>query len=86
MNEQVASVFTTFLTVLIFCVIGRSLLTWFPVSRDNPAVRILDQITEPLLAPVRNIMPRNGTIDFSGMIVIIVLYVMIEVVRSVSTQ
>ncbi len=86
MNEQVAAVFSTFLTVLIFCIIGRSLITWFPVSRDNPAVRILFQITEPLLAPVRNLLPRSGMIDFSGMIVIIVLYVMIAVVDGVAKQ
>lgn len=86
MNEQIATVFTTFLTVLIFCIIGRSLITWFPISRDNPAVRILDQITEPLLAPVRNLLPRSGMIDFSGMIVIVVLYVMIAVVDGVAKQ
>lgn len=86
MNEQIAQVFTTFLTVLIFCIIGRSLLSWFPGARDNAAGRILFQITEPLLAPVRNLMPRNGTIDFSGMIVIIVLYVMIYVVEGVAQQ
>jgi len=85
-NEQIAAVFKMFLTVLVFCVIGRSLLTWFPISRDNPAVRILNQVTEPLLAPVRNILPRNGTIDFSGMIVIVVLYVMIAVVDGVAKQ
>ena len=86
MNEQVAQIFTTFLTVLVFCVIGRSLITWFPVSKDNPIVRILDQVTEPLLAPVRNVLPRNGTIDFSGMIVIVVLYVMITVVQVAAEQ
>lgn len=86
MNEQVAQVFTTFLTVLIFCVIGRSLMSWFPNARDSAPGRILFQITEPLLAPVRNLMPRNGTIDFSGMIVIIVLYVMIFVVEGVAQQ
>lgn len=81
MNDQVALLFTTFLYGLIIVVLARSLVSWFPISRTNEFVRLLETITEPLLSPVRRLMPRNIMIDFSGMIVIIVLYVMIEVVQ-----
>jgi uncharacterized protein YggT (Ycf19 family) len=41
-------------------------------------------VTEPLLEPVRRIMPRTGIIDLSALIVIILLYVMISVVDRVT--
>ncbi|MCA9845521.1 MAG: YggT family protein [Dehalococcoidia bacterium] len=59
-------------------------MTWFPTSRDNQLARLLDRITEPLLEPVRRIMPRTGMIDFSAMVVIILLYVMLTVVSRLS--
>lgn len=86
MNETIAGVFVLFLYALIAAIIVRSLLTWFPVDRNNQWVRALDTITEPLLDPVRRIMPRTGMIDFSSFIVIIVLYVMISVVQAAANQ
>ena len=86
MNQQLALVFTTFLYILILCVLGRSLLTWFPIDRNHPIARILHQVTEPLLAPVRRILPQTGKIDLSGMAVIIVLYVMVAVVNQAAAQ
>lgn len=86
MNDTVASLFTLFLWLLILAVFLRSLLSWFPISRENEAARLLYRITEPLLEPVRRVLPRTGMIDFSGMVVIILLYVMIEVVRRAAGQ
>lgn len=85
MNDQIANIFILFLYVLIFAIIIRSLLTWFPVDRNNEMVRLLNTITEPLLEPVRRVMPRTGMI-FSAMVVIVVLYVMISVVRRAAGQ
>jgi len=86
MNDTVASLFTLFLWLLIVAVFLRSLLSWFPISQENEAARLLYRITEPLLEPVRRVLPRTGMIDFSGMVVIILLYVMIEVVQRAAAQ
>jgi YggT family protein len=86
MNDTVASLFTLFLWLLILAVFLRSLLSWFPISQENEAARLLYRITEPLLEPVRRVLPRTGMTDFSGMVVIILLYVMIEVVRRAAGQ
>ncbi len=80
MNHEVAQVFTFFLYVLIVAVIGRSLMSWFPVSPANQFVRLLNRVTEPLLEPVRRILPRTGFIDLSGLAVILLLYLMIMVI------
>jgi YggT family protein len=86
MNPQIAAVFTTFLTILIICIIIRSLMTWFPQARNNQFGRLLDQIVEPLVAPVRNILPQTGMIDFSALVVIVILYIMIAVVNQAAAQ
>lgn len=82
MNPQVAQIFEVFLWILIVAVIIRSLLTWFPPNvQGSQFGRLLRQFTEPLLDPVRRILPRTGMIDFSAMVVIILLYVAIAVVQ-----
>ena len=87
MNDQIATIFVVFLYVLMAAIIVRSLLSWFPnIDRRNQFVQMLDMVTEPLLAPVRNIMPRTGMIDFSAMIVIILLVVMVSVVQAAAAQ
>lgn len=85
MNGTIATVFSAFLYILIFAIIGRSLLSWFPQGQNNQFARILFDVTEPLLAPVRRLLPRTGIIDFSAMIVIILLFVMINVVNTASS-
>lgn len=86
MNDTVAQIFTWFLYVLIGAVIIRSLLSWFPVSPHNQFARLLRDFTEPLLQPVRRIMPNTGMIDLSAMVVIILLYVMIAVVNQAANS
>lgn len=51
----------------------RSVISWIEVDRDNQFVVFLYNVTEPLLEPVRRYMPA-GTIDFSPMAVLLVLY------------
>jgi YggT family protein len=85
-NQDIATLFTIFIWVLIIAVIGRSLISWFPLSRDNQFARLLYQVTEPLLAPVRNVLPRTGMIDLSAMVVIILLYVMLAVINKAANS
>ncbi len=59
---------------LIFWVmIIRALMSWVSQGR-SPMDYLLYQLTEPLMAPIRRILPAMGGIDFSGMVVILVLY------------
>ena len=64
----------------VFVLIARALLSWFPMQSGSPligVVRALDRVTEPVLAPVRRLIPplRAGGmgIDLSFIIVVIVL-------------
>lgn len=87
MNEQIAFLFTTFLYLLVVAILVRSLFSWFPnLDRNGPFVRFLDLVTEPLIQPVRRVVPNAGMFDLSPMIVIIVLLVMIQVVDQAAAQ
>ncbi|MBE7749009.1 YggT family protein [Yersinia pestis] len=59
---------------LIFWVmIIRALMSWISQGR-SPVDYLLLQLTEPLMAPIRRILPAMGGIDFSAMVVILILY------------
>jgi YggT family protein len=63
----------TLLQLYVLCVFGRIVLSWFPVSPGGPVAQIssvLYAITEPVLGPIRNILPSFGMLDLSPMIVI----------------
>lgn len=59
--------------LVFWVVITRSLLSW--VSQGlSPMDVVLYQLSEPLMYPIRRILPAMGGIDFSAMIVILILY------------
>jgi YggT family protein len=59
--------------VMAVAVVIRSLLSWFPVDPNNFLVVFLVTITEPILSPLRRIVPRLDMIDLSPMVAILLL-------------
>lgn len=57
-------------------VLGRMVMSWVDPSGRNRISGYLIAATEPLLAPVRRLLPSTGAIDWSGFVVLIVLGVM----------
>lgn len=56
-------------------IIAAALITWVSPDPRNPVVRFLRQVTEPVLAPVRRLLPpwKTGGLDFSPLIVILAI-------------
>jgi YggT family protein len=68
------------LVIFQFILLARVLLSYFPnFDRSNPIVRLLYDVTEPVLAPIRNMLPRTGMIDFSPLIVFLIITVLMRV-------
>ena len=63
------------ITLYIFIVIARALISWFNVDPANPIVQFLIKATEPVLSRIRNIIPNFGGLDLSPMILIFGLYI-----------
>ena len=60
----------------MWAVIARSLLSWFPVDQSSPLYQMLFRVTEPIIEPIRRVMPGNGMLDLSPMIAMMPLIVM----------
>lgn len=63
------------ITVLYFALLGRVILSWIRLSPTNPLVVIVYQITEPILAPIRRVLPKMGMLDLSPMVALLILFV-----------
>ena len=67
--KQTLNIFIDLFITLIFL---RIVLSWM-VQEKGPLMRFLFQATEPVLKPVRDLLPRVGMFDFSPIVVVIVL-------------
>ena len=66
--------FVQFMLIALWVlVLARMLLSWVDPQGRNPASGFVISLTEPVLSPVRRLLPRSGAIDWSGFIVLIVL-------------
>jgi YggT family protein len=61
------------LRLFVFAVFLRVILSWVSPGSYNPAVAILDALTEPVLRPFRRMLPSFGGIDLSPVFAIIML-------------
>jgi YggT family protein len=68
-----------------YILLARALVSWIPnLGPDNPAVKFLYAITEPVLAPIRKLVPPiGGTMDISIMIAFFGLIILEQILRSV---
>lgn len=61
--------------LVFWVIIIRSIMSWISQSR-SPMDYVLMQLTEPLMSPIRRFLPAMGGLDFSAMVVILVLYML----------
>jgi len=61
--------------VLTLAVLARVVLSWFRVDPHNRLLQILFQVTEPVLAPIRRIIPPVGMIDITPIVALLILQV-----------
>jgi YggT family protein len=66
-----------FLSLVQLLIIARVILSWVasPTSQ-NPVVQLIRNVTEPILAPIRSILPRTGMFDLSPMLALFAIYVL----------
>ena len=74
-----------FFTLLNLAILARVLLSWVRVNPYHPAVELLYQIIEPILAPLRRVIPPVGMMDISPIIAMLLLQiiqqVLVEIIR-----
>ncbi len=62
------------INLLIILVLVHAIGSWFPQVRESGLYRKLDALIEPLLRPIRSVLPTYGNIDFSPLVLLLILY------------
>ena len=61
-------------------ILARIVLSWVDPAGRSPFASFITQTTEPILGPIRKMLPRSGMFDWSPLIVLLVLGVLLRVV------
>ncbi len=63
-------------------ILARILMSWVQVDRGNAVVKLIFDLTEPILAPIRRVLPQAGMFDFSPMVAILLVEFLVVPVLS----
>jgi YggT family protein len=81
----VSTIFTVLyyaLWIFELVLLARIILSWFPnVDRSNPLIQFLYDVTEPVLRPIRDMMPPTGMMDLSPLIVFLIIQVLMTLIQ-----
>ena len=66
---------------LYVVLLGRVLMSWVNPRFDSPVGRFLYETTEPILAPIRRVLPPMGMVDFSPIVAFVLLSVIAAALR-----
>ena len=72
------SIVCVLLQVFVIAIFVRIVLSWFSPEPGGPAAAIegfLRTFTDPVLEPVRRVMPRMGMLDLSPLVVLLVIQI-----------
>ncbi|MGQ9850083.1 MAG: YggT family protein [Aggregatilineaceae bacterium] len=73
--EGLAAMIQLFIQFYSMVILARVLMSWVNIDPYSPLARTIFNLTEPVLAPVRNLLPPAAGLDFSPIIVLVLLQV-----------
>jgi YggT family protein len=78
---SVLGVMGLLVNIYFFALLAMIILSWVAPGSRHPAISILYQVTEPIMAPLRRILPPMGGLDFSPILVFVLINVIQIVLR-----
>ena len=84
--SNLASLVNFFFTILTIAIIGRALLSWFDPSFKTAIGKILYDITEPIIAPIRRIIPSLGMFDISPIVALLLIRLLATLLNNALTS
>lgn len=84
--NQVVDILGLIINIYTWILLARALISWIPnIDPGHPAVQILYQITEPVLAPIRKLIPPlGGVMDISIMVAFFALILLEQLIRNLA--
>ena len=61
--------------IYFFALLAMIILSWVAAGSNHPAIYLLFQLTEPIMAPLRKVLPPMGGLDFSPILVFVLINV-----------
>lgn len=80
--HMLVSVVAYLVQFLAFAVFARSIISWLPIDKDGSIVHALAAITDPILEPLRRVIPSIGMIDLSPMVAMLGLFFLANVLKA----
>lgn len=76
------------LDLMVMIIAARVISSWLPISKEGTVFRILYQITDPVILPIRRLIQKssfgkNMVLDFSPAIAILIIYVIKALLQSI---
>lgn len=65
----------------VVAIFGRIILSWFPLQPGGLGFKVFEvlaRVTDPVLDPVRRILPNTGPLDLSPLVVVLVLQIVVR--------
>jgi YggT family protein len=78
-------IFYVLLEIYGFILLARVLISWVQLDPYHPVVRFLHDATEPVLRPVRELLPPMGGFDLSPMVVFIAIQLLAGILRAMAS-
>jgi YggT family protein len=82
---SVLGVIGLLVNIYFFALLAMIILSWVAPGSRHPAIYLLHQITEPVMAPVRKLLPPMGGLDFSPILVFILINIIQIVLRNLAS-
>ena len=86
MSSYLVNFISLLFQVLSLAILGRVLLSWIDPMGNMRITQIIRDVTEPLLAPIRNLMPNMSMFDFSPIIALLLLQAVNRLLLSAIAQ
>jgi YggT family protein len=86
MSGDLAGLVDFFLTILSFAILGRALISWIDPGFRSPIGRIIYDVTEPIIAPIRRVVPSLGMFDISPIIALLLIQVLARLLNQALTS
>jgi YggT family protein len=82
LSERLVNFVDIITVTLSIAIFGRVIMSWVSPRGNDPVSAILFQVTEPVLGPIRRVIPQMGMFDLSPLVALIILnYLVPRVVR-----
>lgn len=78
MTDTILGILIWALQLLTFALIGRAILSWVDPRMQWSISRILAEITDPVIAPLRRVIPPLGMIDISFIVAILLIQMLMR--------